>query len=319
MDKVNLHFFVGENIYALEMELKRWKTHFSEKHGPENLLTIKGKESSVSDILDAVATMPFIAEKRLVIIEGVPKIEKEDFPSILKNIHPQTVVVIVDAKPDKRLGIVKEIEKAAELKRFDSLSPAELSQWIRSLVQKLGVSIAPDAQKLLLSIVGDDQWTLLSELQKIAAYADGEIRREHVEMLAVSSGSQVIWRLTDLVGSKKSGEALEFLRYRLERGEDAYGMWSILLNMIMNLGLVSAAVQTGLRDERSLTSATGLHPFAIRGLLPLARSLDEPKLKQLIDWAAAADIQLKTGGYHYSAEHPHEVIALTERMILMCG
>ncbi len=319
MDKATLHFFVGENVYALETELKRWKTHFSEKHGPENLLTIKGKESSVSDILDAVATMPFIAEKRLVIIEGVPKIDKEDFPGILENIHPQTVVVIADAKPDKRLGIVKEIEKAAEVKRFDPLSPSELSQWIRGLTQQIGATITPDAQKLLLSIVGDDQWTLQSEVRKISAYAAGEIKSEHVEMLAVSSGSQVIWRLTDLIGSKKSEEALKFLHHRLERGEDAYGMWAILLNMIKNLGLVSAAAQTGLRDERSIGSATGLHPFAIRGLLPLARSLDEPRLKKLIDWATDADIQLKTGGYHYSAEHPNEVIALAERVILMCG
>ena len=93
----NLYFFTGGNDYALSQELSRWKQQFSQKHKRENLLLLRAKETSVSDLLDAVSTMPFVASKRLVILEGVPRMEREGFQSIVENIHPQTVLVIADA------------------------------------------------------------------------------------------------------------------------------------------------------------------------------------------------------------------------------
>lgn len=317
MDTPNLHLFIGENTFALGKELQRWKKVFSDKHGPENLLTLQAKECTVSDLLDAVSVMPFIAEKRLVILEGIPKIDKEEMPKILENIHPATVLLIVEPKPDKRLGIVKELEKHAEILSFPELSPGELSAWIKASLRSLGSTITPQGLQSLLDIVGTDQWTLEMELRKISSGSKSEIGVEDVERLAVPSGSQVVWKLTDLIGSKKPLEALAFLTSRIERGEEVYGMWTILLSMIKNLTLVFASTEAGIRDERSIASGTGLHFLSVRGLLPLARSMSPAQMKNLVDWVTAADIELKSGGYHYSAERPGEVIALTERAIMM--
>lgn len=317
MDSPNLYFFTGENTYALSKELLRWKGIFTEKHGPENLLVLQASGKTVSDLLDAVSVMPFIAEKRLVILEGLPKIEKEDFRHVVENIHPQTVLTIVESKPDKRLGILKEIEKHAEGKSFPLLSPAELISWIRKTVHTLGSSISSDAEKLLLSIVGTDQWMLEHELEKLASLSKGEIGIPEVEAIAVPSGDQIVWQLTDLIGSGKATEALRFFVRRIERGEDAYGLWTILLSMIKNLTLVVAAVDAGITNERSIASSTGLYFMQVRGLLPLAKSMSIARVRALVTMAAEADIQLKSGGYHYSADRPGEVIALSERMILM--
>ncbi len=317
MDSSNFYLFTGENTFALAQELGRWKKAFLDKHGQENLLVLQAKEITLSDLLDAVSVMPFIAEKRLVILEGIPKIDKEEMPRILSNLHPQTVLLIVEPKPDKRLGIVKELEKHAERKSFPQLADGELCSWVRSSLQTLGSTITPSALRSLLDIVGNDQWTLESELQKISAGSKPEICAADIERLAIPSGFQVVWKLTELIGSKRSEEALSFYISRIDRGEDPYGMWTILLSMMKNLTLVFASTASGLRDDRSIASATGLHFLAVRGLLPLARSISIEQLKNLVDWVIAADIELKSGGYHYSAERPGEVIALTERAILM--
>ncbi len=317
MDLKNLYFFRGENTYALSKEILRWKGIFTEKHGPENLLVLQAPGKTVSDLLDAVSVMPFIAEKRLVILEGLPKIEKEDFQRVIESIHPQTVLAIVESKPDKRLGILKHIEKTAEGKSFPLLSPAELLQWVQKTVHALGSTINSDAEKLLLSIVGTDQWMLESELEKLSALSKGEIGIREVETLAVPSGDQIVWQLTDLIGSGKATEAHAFFVRRIERGEDAYGLWTILLSMIKNLTLVVASVDAGITNERSIATSTGLYFMQVRGLLPLAKSIGLARMRALVAMAADADIQLKSGGYHYSADRPGEVIALSERMILM--
>ena len=313
----NLHFFTGENDFALRRELKRWKSGFVEKYGQENLLEISGRET-LSRLLDAVATMPFLAEKRLIIINGLPPLSREEFQSFTENIHPQVVVAIVESKPDKRLGVVKDIDSVADVKGFPVLSECDIGRWIRDEAAKMHASIDDAAVQNLIETVGTDQWMLLGELQKLALFTDGSIRALDVEALSLPSGDQVIWKFTDLIGGRKPQEAITFFHRRLDRGEDAYAFWGILLSALKNLTLVWSALQEGGQNDRSIASAFALNPFAIRGLMPLARSLNASRLRRIVDTAAEADLALKTGGHHASAERQEELVTLIERVILLC-
>lgn len=313
-----LYFFTGENDYALEKELLRWKTGFCEKHGMENFLQLDSREATLSQLMDAVSVLPFIAEKRLVIIRGLPKIEKEDFASFTENIHPQVLVLIVESKPDKRLGITKVITELAKKKEFKPLTIRELTLWAKDVAAREGALLTDAAWQALLDITGANQWVLDTEIRKLSIYALGDITPEHVDILAIPSGEQVVWKLTDLIGSRNAEKALQFLDNRLERGEDAYGLWVILLNMIKNTTLVWSGVQEGLQGEKRIADAFGMHPFAVRGLLPLARSLSAEQMSELVEFGAQADIAVKTGGHHCSVDRQEELISLTERAILMC-
>jgi DNA polymerase-3 subunit delta len=316
----NFFFFTGENEYAVSREIMRWKEAFVAKHGMENLLLFDGGSLKLSDLLDAVETLPFIAEKRLVIVDGVPKFDRHEMEMLPGRIHPQTVAVIMDPSPDKRLSAVKALEKVAEVKRFPLLRRPELMMWLRTEIAQEGGSISQGAILALLDTVGEDQRVLSNELRKLILFVAGrEITESDVETLSVPSGTQVIWKLTDLIGSGRATEALLFLKNRLERGEDPYGMWVILLNMVKNLVLVQAAIKEGITTERSIGEAFGVHPFSIRGILPLARILSHEKVCDLLQWVTDADIRLKSGGYHYSADRPQELVALTERVILACA
>lgn len=309
--------FTGENTYTLRQELSRWKHSFQEKYGIHNFAEYVGRDMTITPFLDAVSSMPFIAEKRLVVIEGLPKVDREEFATVLREMYDGTLLTIVEPKLDKRLGIVKDLEKLCEVKAFPSLSPYELRRWAGSLVHHLGTSISAQTLDALIDVTGDDQWILDSEIRKLALFAGSRpISIEDIDLLAVPSGSQVIWTLTDLIGSGRQIDAIRFLHRRLERGEDAYGFWIVLLNMIKNLVLVWSALDDGKRDERSIASATSLHFLSVRGLLSLARSLDRTKVQKLIDYAVSNDQALKTGGLHFSADHEHEVVAVTERLIL---
>ncbi len=315
-----LHLFTGENDYALTREVIRWKQGFSRKHGAENLLVLRGKDATLSGLLDAVAIMPFIAEKRLVLIEGLPRIDKEDFKTFVDGIHPDVITAIVEPSLDKRLGVTKVVLELAQVKEFPLPSPKDLKTWAKGIVAAEKATISENALTLLFDIVGSDQWMLEGELKKLALFASGgEILPAHVEAMAVPSGEQVVWRLTDLIGGKNIEGALAFLRGRLERGEDAYGLWVVLLNMVKNVVLVWSGLDAGLRDERSISAAFGMHFLSVRGILPLVRSLDRRRIEKLVAWTTDADLALKTGGHHYSAERQNELIALNERTILLCG
>lgn len=319
MTKASMFLFMGDNQYALTRELRRWKDVFAEKHGQENLTEVHAKDLTFSHLLDLVTMPPFIAEKRLVVVHGIPAVEKDEMRSLAESVHPQALLAFVDPKPDKRFASFRELQKVADIKSFPSLPRPALIAWARQIALSNGCSIDDLTLSSLFDVVGVDQWTLDAELSKLCLYVgSGPVTSNHIDLLSVPSGDHVIWTLTDLLGAGRVLDAIMFLHRRIERGEDPYGVWAILLNATKNLLLVAAAIEAGQHDERSIASSTGLHAFAARGLLPLAKKLTINRIAALVEFATSKDIALKTGGFRYTAEQPHEVIVLSERLMLMC-
>lgn len=320
MSLPNVFFFTGENDFRLSRELSRWKKEFAEKHGSENLLLLPAKDLQLTTLLDSIATAPFIAEKRLVVIEGLPKFEKEDVQKIADNIHPQTILVFAESKPDKRLSVTKELQKIATIKEWKPFSPKELITFVQETAKAHGASIDPQTAQFLIDFVGNDPWMLESEIMKIAISAPEKIiTRDRIELLSVPSGERIIWGMTNLLGEKRIHEAIRFFREQLDRGEEPYGIWAILLNMVKNVVLVWAALQSGMKDMNSIGRELKVSPFVVRGVLPLAKSLTPEQIEELTSFVADADVSLKSGGYKYTVEHQEEVIALIERAMLTCA
>ncbi len=318
MPQSNVFFFTGENEYLLTEELSRWKEEFRKKHGEENLLSLQAKQQTALTLMDVIAVMPFLAEKRLVVCDGVPSMDKDDMKNVLASCHPQTVLVFVAPKPDKRLSAVKFLLKEATVKESKPFTPKELREWIERESRALGIAFGPGALDMLLDCTGNDPRMLSQELRKLSLYADGAVTTEHVRLLSPPSGERVLWGLTNLLGQRKIHEALRFFREQIERGEDPYSLWSILLDMTRKTLSVWAARKGGI-GPNAIASELSMHPMAVRGVLPLAESLDEDAIARLTELAAESDKALKTGGYKYTVESPEEVIALTERLVLACG
>lgn len=302
----------------LMAEVRRWKQGFAQKHGPENLLVIQGAEQTLRSLSDAIGVLPFIAQKRLVVCEGLPKLAKGQLALALAEMHEATIFAVIDPAPDKRLSVFKEMkELAAEIKEFPALPPARLAAWVQKESLAGGTTMSPAVAASLIDAVGNDQWMLASEIRKLALSGYANITQQMIDDQVLPSGEQVIWKLTDLIGSGRVDEALRFFRHRLDRGEDPYGMWVILLNMVKNLTLLWSARTTSSRDA-DLPGKTGLHPMAVRGLLPLVKRIDAAGIARIVALSVDCDVALKTGKLKYTAESQDEVIAVTERLMLQC-
>ncbi|MBI5156330.1 DNA polymerase III subunit delta [Candidatus Peregrinibacteria bacterium] len=314
-----IFLFTGENTFALREEKKRWIDEFVKKHGPENLLRLTGKEVKIRTLLDEIGVAPFLAERRLVLIDGVPVFTKEEVTRVNENIHPDVILLITDPAPDRRLSGVKEFLSVAEVKEFKNLPLKSLLLWMQSVVAAGGGSIDRDACDVLLELVGSGQDMLAEELQKLSLAAAGRsITAADVERMAMPTSEGVVWKLTDLLAAGKKSDAFLFAHRYLERGGDAYGLWAILLGMLRNLTAISMAGSGGRVDQKQLASDLQIHPFAVRSLLSYAQRAKRPALQQFLDQTVDSDIALKTGQLRATDEAPEELLALIDRFILSC-
>lgn len=305
----------GENLYALRLEKKRWIDEFSKKYGPDNIVRAEGKGMTVRELMDEVGVMPFLSEKRLVVVDGVPKATKEEMQALENAIHPSTILLFVDPAPDKRLGGVKQLMEIAATKSFAPVRGPKLMQWIASEAARLGVSFERGAAESMVERLGDDQEALSTELEKFAIGIQGRpVTIDDVDAHTIPTDEGVVWTMTDLISAGKRKEAMAYTRRLLERGSDGYGLWAILLSMLKNVVAVRAALDEGL-SGKDIAERTGVHPFALRSVQPYAAKCSSGELSRAVAWAVEADVRLKTGGYRATDDAPQELHALIDRFL----
>ncbi|MBR6025964.1 MAG: hypothetical protein IK069_04320, partial [Firmicutes bacterium] len=100
------------------------------------------KEDSVSEIIAACETVPFMSEKKVVIIKDIGIDSSEDFTEYLSNVPETTLILISQEKADKRKAFFKKVEKCGLAYDFGELDEASLVSWVNKRFASKGKSIA---------------------------------------------------------------------------------------------------------------------------------------------------------------------------------
>src|SRR5438445_8164421 len=156
---------------------------------------------NVQQAIAIAEQLPMMSSRRVVRIKDFARLKDADEEALLKYLaRPvETSVVIFTAEDvDKRRKLVKRLMSGAAFE-FQRLKGPELQAWIRSHLKKLNTEIEPAAMQRVLEIVSSDLYTLLNELNKLAAAAlpTGRITSQLVDALAVRSREHMNWELSD--------------------------------------------------------------------------------------------------------------------------
>ncbi len=315
-----IYLFQGENDYALAREKQRWIQEFVGRHGADNLQRLVGDGVKVRHLLDAIATMPFLAEKRLVVVEPAPDLEAEEWATVKASIHPDVLLLLVDRRAAagakarrKNSNSSKGLEAAADVvKEFPALDRRGLDAWLRAEVAAAGASFTPAAIQSLLELVGDDQGLLSAEIGKLAIAAAGSpIERELVEELVWPSDEGVIWRITDLIGRGRPTETYAFARRFLDRGGEPFQLWNTLLLFVRHAAVVGSVADTAVAVRE------GGVPFPMASALrAFTAGRSQNEMLSLVRLCCDLDKALKTGELKSSDEANAEILAALDRLLL---
>ena len=125
------------------------------------------------EITGACNTLPFMSEKRLVVIQGAERLKKaasEAIVSYLENPNDTTVLALIAEKLAKNTRLYKAIAKVDKKAVIDCAprSARELPQQVQQFAQSKGVTITRQAAEELISLVGESTVHLDGELTKMA-------------------------------------------------------------------------------------------------------------------------------------------------------
>jgi DNA polymerase-3 subunit delta len=256
---------------------------------------LEGESARPGELLDAVATLPVMAERRLVVLREpeAGRGRAKDLTDAIAEIVPSlaarrdVVLVVVAHKVDRRARWIKAFrEPAAEVRCEPPRAGRELVAFVREEAKRQGARIAPDAAELLAERVGPQLLLLRREIEKAALLADPRdaIERSHVAAGTRDVSEESIWDLTDAIGEGRGDDALVILAKSLRAGAAAPQV----------LGALASHFRKLLRLRTGGTAAGP--PFAVKKLRQQAGRYSPRRLHACLRAIHETDLALKGSG-----------------------
>jgi DNA polymerase-3 subunit delta len=280
----------------------------------------------IASALEQAQTLPMLAPQQVVFLEDVEAVERlgeknrESAIGVLQRYledpAPFTVLVLEASgldqrmKPAKLLGdrtLVVECSLGENPEERLSIS-AVLA---RSLAKEQGVGLESGAAEDLAEAVAGDLLRLKTEIGKLATYAGerGVIRRQDVALMVISEKSATVWELTDLLASRDSRHAFDFLHRLLRDGEEPLQILGAMAWMYRKL--IEASELKGVTNGFQAARALAMRPEQAELALRAGRKIPRAQLLAGLCALQRADDRLKRGGEDAQTVMEFLVVELT--------
>jgi DNA polymerase III delta subunit len=291
-----IFFFYGPNTYMAKRKIRDMAAAYITKSGSDfGLEKFDGSTITFESLGGSLTAMPFLANSRLVIIEGLSanKLVAEQMPGLLDQVADTTVAVFYEPNVDQRTTYFKAMSKSKMIRavKFEFLNHTQLSAWIRRETENLGGAIDGATVSWLIETVGEDQWRLAQELNKLVNFRS-QITLETAKQLVVASPVQSIFDLVDAMSAHQAAKALTIFKGLIaERTNELY-ILTMITWQLRNLLLAKAS---GLSNSSELAKQAGISPYVAGKALTIQRTMSEKYLKAAYLAAVEADYAIKSG------------------------
>ncbi len=311
----NLYLFYGTEHYLLENTMTMIQEKIINKtFDTLNYQEMDGKETTVGDIINACETLPFMGEKRMIIVKDLEcffskrkNISEEDEEKLIlyfENIPSTTHLFFIATKDiDKRKKIVRSIKKKGKMVEFNKLSEKEVYRWIHKVFEKFHKKIGDKEIAFLLDITGyldknssKNLKDLENEIIKISNYAEDQsvITSKDIDLLTAKSIDNNIFHLVECIGEKNASQALVLLNDMLLGGEAELKILYMITREFRFLYQIKLLEKQGY-TPMAIAPKLGIQQFLVRKYLKQTQHFDTDILKKGLEQCLYTDESIKTG------------------------
>jgi DNA polymerase-3 subunit delta len=235
-----------------------------------NLDIRRGGEIDAGTLGSLMNTPPMMANRRAVVIRDVNMLRKDArilLDRYVQEPSPDTILLLVDAAGVK---LDKKLQQSTTPLEFAPLEDHRIPKWIAHYASsKLATEITPEAADLLHSVVGNDLYQLVAELDKLVSYTNGAIiTKDSVGDVVGIRHGETIEDLLDAVLERNTHRALELVPHVLSQPKTtAVSVVMALSTQMLALAWGCMRLDEGLPHGRlegeffSLLKSTGAFPM----------------------------------------------------------
>ena len=270
--------------------------------GLEEMNETRLEAPSAGQIIEAAETLPFLAERRLVLLRDYPAIvgrgeADEDLIAYLSKVPDTAVLVFYCVQKVKQQKIRNAVKKLGGLVEFTPLKGPALTSFVTEAFRAQGRECDERTADLLIFISGSDTNQLLNEVAKISSLHPEEpkLNPEDVRLLATPSAESRIFTLVDAVIAGQETRAFALLSDLLHNGETRVGILAMLLRQFRLLQHVKI-MQYEHKSQSQIMEAMGIgKPFILKEYLRQASLFTGRQVKEAVALCLETDLNIKSG------------------------
>jgi DNA polymerase-3 subunit delta len=201
----------------------------------------------------------------------------------------------------KDSALAKAVAKAGELLVYDLPkrgTRADLPGWVGRQFGALGIKIDPAVSRMLVDLVGDDLVELAGEVEKLAAWANGDsIGEREVELLVAPRGEIPPFAMTDAWGRRDVAGVLEASERLLARAggparDSLPRIVGLLTSHVARVAECQSLAAEGV-SPREAAERLKKNRFYVEKLFEQAANFTPDELREAIVRLAELDLALK--------------------------
>ena len=307
----SLYLLCGEELFLLETSLKKVKTLFGECIKGINYITID--DNNYNQIISDIETPAFGYEKKLIIARNTGILKKDGkrknvemqklreniakyIEENIKEINKSVVLVFIEDDVDVKLDLYKTIDKLGITCKFDYQKPLQIEKRLKGICQGYKVQIDDATLRYFIECCGTNMQDLINEIRKLIEYAGegGKIEKQDIDKLSIKKIESVIFDLTDNLGKKQVGKALQVLQNLIYAKEPLQKILITLYNHFKKLYLTKLAINY----KKDIAQSLNLKPnqiFLVNKYKTQASYFQEKELQFILQRLRDLDYNYKIG------------------------
>ncbi len=287
----------GNDEFAIATRLAALQARLDAATADMNFSRMDGRALDLEALHAALNAIPFLASRRLLILDHPSSQPKDRLLELLEHCPPTTEVVLVETailKPDHWLMRWAQksnvtVEACILPRRW------EMPRWIEAEAKRQGGQIETAAAMRLAEMVGEDTRQAAQEITKLLTYVDWQrpVTLTDVERLAVTTAHSNVFEFVDALAGGHGRQAQRIL-HRLLEEEDLLAVWGMILRQFRLL-LLTREILEGGGGPPQVQNELLLHEFVAQKMTAQARRFSLTELESIYRNLLAIDEDAKTG------------------------
>ena len=324
-----IYLLYGEDSLSVEEMLASLRSDDEpDGLGDINTATLNGAAVTPAELEAAWSTIPFLADRRTVIVRGLlARMEQRrgsggrsgaldgewaDFGERLEHVPESTDLIFVDAAVSRRNPLVRAIRPLSQVHEFRLPSMRDMPGWVRQRADKLGAAIEPSAITVLVDAIGNDTRLVDMELRKLALYRSDEmIRRQDVEAMVSYVREASIFAAVDAALEGRAGLALRLMHQFLEAGRHPTYVITMLARQVRFLILAKDLKSRGFAQDE-IGRRISISGYPLTKTMQQEGRFSAERLVEIHRRLLEADLSIKTGAADEEMALDTLIIALSE-------
>lgn len=293
-----VYLLYGEEDYLKKQYRDKLTKALMNEGDQMNLAKYEGKDVSVEEVISFADTMPFFADRRVVLVadSGFFKSSQEGLAEYITRIPETTCMVFVESEVDKRSKTYKAVTKAGCAVDFSMPDERMLTTWMMGRVKAAGKTMTREAWEEFFNRSNDSMDHMDMEMEKLLSYVyeKDNIALEDVEAICTKQVQTKVFEMISFLASKNLTKVLELYHDMLAAKEPPIRILALIIRQFDQMYVMKDMASQGM-NAQTIANKMGIRDFIVRKNLGLARNFTIEQMRALLEDAADLDERAKTG------------------------